>query len=321
MTQRQKKHYLWTEKYRPSSIDDYVFRDPGLRKTVEKWVRIEKDIPHLLLHGPAGTGKSSLINVLVNELEIQDGDVLYINVPDESGIDIIRDKILRFVQLVGFGKIKVVILEEADRMTASAMPVLKRVMEDYAHICRFLITTNHIERIISPILSRVQEIELSKHDENDFRLRLAEILLDEGVSLEEEDLEVLDSYIRATYPDLRKAINVIQKNVHDGILSPPGADDERSASEDMFKIIELFKNKKILEARDLVCKTLNTSDYDDMFRLMYNNINLFTDDVDLQCEVIKVIRNGLVNHEIVGDKEINLAAVFSELYLISEGSS
>ena len=133
---------LWVEKYRPKKVEDYVFRDASQKKQVKSWIK-EGSIPHLLLSGAAGIGKTTLARVLCNELGIEDFDVLEINASRDNNVETVRDKIINFVQMIPFGPFKVVLLDEADYLTPNAQAILRGVMETYSSTSRFILTCNY----------------------------------------------------------------------------------------------------------------------------------------------------------------------------------
>lgn len=303
---------IWTEKYRPKTVDEYVFRDETLKNQVMSWVK-NKSIGHLLISGNPGTGKTTLAKVLINDLNIEKVDVLFINASRERGIDIIRDRISNFSQSSPWGDFKIVLLDEADYLTQEGQAALRGAMEQYATNVRFILTCNHPNMIIPAIHSRSQAIHINSLDETDFAVRLAEILIAENV---EFDISVLDTYIRATYPDLRKTINTIQLNVTDGKLSKP-SNAETSTEEWRLKMVALFQINKIREARELICQHIRPNEYIDIFQFLYRNLDFFGKTADEQDEAVLIIRNGLVKHTQVADPEINLSATLIELSRIS----
>ena len=299
---------LWVEKWRPNTVDGYVFRDGHQRKQIETWIK-EKSIPHLLLSGSAGIGKTTLAKILIHELGIEDYDVLEINASRTNSVDDVRDKITNFVSMIPFGPFKVVLLDEADYLSPNAQAALRGVMEEYHATARFILTCNYPNRIIPAIHSRCQGFHVEKTDQTEFTARVATILIDEGV---EFDLDTLDSYVRATYPDLRKCINLVQQNVHDGNLAAPETGDS-GQSDWKIKMVELFKSGNIIAARKLVCASARPEEMEDLFRWMYDNLDVFASEEETKDTALLIIKQGLVDHALIADPEINLAATLVKL--------
>ena len=298
---------LWVEKYRPKNLDGYVFRDENQRKQAKLWIK-EKSIPHLLFSGAAGIGKTTMAKILVNELEIPEYDVLELNASRTNSVDEVRNKITNFVQMIPFGPFKVVLLDEADYLSPNAQAALRGVMEEYHSTSRFILTCNYPNRIIPAIHSRCQGYHIERIDQTEFTARVATILVEEQVDVE---LETLDLYVKATYPDLRKCINMVQQNVTDAKLHAPSKGDEGEADW-KFDMVELFKAGKISEARQLLCGKLRAEEMEEVYRWLYDNISIFGDE-QKQDTAVLVIKQGLVDHTLVADPEINLAAVLIKL--------
>jgi replication factor C small subunit len=298
---------LWVEQYRPNTIDGYVFRDNHQRKQIETWIK-EKSIPHLLLSGSAGIGKTTLAKILINQLGIEEFDVLEINASRTNSVDDVRDKITNFVQMIPFGPFKVVLLDEADYLSPNAQAALRGVMEEYHATARFILTCNYPNRIIPALHSRCQGFHIEKTDQTEFTARVATILVEENVDF---DLDTLDSYVRATYPDLRKCINMVQQNVHDDKLTAPNQGDAGEADW-KFEMVELFKAGKITDARKLLCGTIRAEEMEEVYRWLYDNLEIFGDEPKQDSAVI-VIKQALVDHTLVADSEINLAACLIKL--------
>jgi DNA polymerase III delta prime subunit len=299
---------LWTEKYRPKHIKDYVFRDADQRAQVESWVK-DGSIPHLLFSGSAGIGKTTLARVLLNELGIEDFDILEINASRENNVDTVRDKIVNFVQMIPFGPFKVVLLDEADYLTPNAQAILRGVMETYSNHSRFILTCNYKNRIIPALHSRCQGFHIEKTDQTEFTARVATILVDENIDF---DLDTLDTYVKATYPDLRKCINTVQQNVNqDNALVAPRSIE--GTADYKIEMVELFKKGKIREARTLVCAKARPEEMEEIYRWMYDNIELFGKTDDTMDQAIIIIKQGLVDHTICADSEINLASTLIKL--------
>lgn len=304
---------LWVEKYRPNSVDGYVFVDETQREQVQAWIK-DGSIPHLMLSGSAGTGKTTLAKLLINELGVDEYDVLYANGSKEARKIEWVDKLINFCQTMPFGKFKVVLIDEADYMNqASVQPALRNLMEDYSQTVRFILTCNYPHRIIAPIHSRCQGFHIVKTDHTEFTARVATVLVTEGV---EFDLDVLDSYVKATYPDMRKCLNLLQLNSTNGKLNAPN-DADKSARDWKLECVELFKHGRIREARTLLCQSSSPEEAEDIFRWMYDNLELWGNTPEKQDQAIVIIRNGLVNNNAVADVEINLSATLIELSQIA----
>ena len=299
---------LWTEKYRPSTLTDYVFRDDAQRQQVQSWLE-NGFIPHLLFSGSPGVGKTTLAKILINELKINEFDILEINASRENSVEVIRDKITNFVATMPFGKFKVVLLDEADYISPNGQAALRGVMEMYHASARFILTCNYPNRVIPALHSTCQGFHIEKVDVTEFTARIATVLVTEGV---EFDLDVLDTYVRATYPDMRKCLNNCQMNSTQGKLISTAV-DEGGIRDWKTDVVGLFKSGKVLEARKLMCTNARPDEMEEVFRWMYDNLDLWSKDPQKQDQAIVIIRNGYVNIPMVADQEINLSATLIEL--------
>jgi replication factor C small subunit len=300
---------LWTEKYRPQTIDGYVFTDPVQREQIEYFIR-EKSIPHLLFAGPAGTGKTTLAKILVNSLDIDSYDFLQVNASRDNGVDFLKSRIEGFVSTMPFGDLKIVLLDEADYLSHNAQAILRGLMETYQSQARFILTANIAHKIIAPLKSRCQRFIIDKSDQTDFTSRAATVLLTENVQF---DLDTLDSYVKATYPDLRSCLKLLQTNSTTGtlIVSKSAAGDDSATFK--LEVVNLFKQGKLKEARTVLCSNVGPEEMDELFTWMYQNLDLWSGTPEGQDQAILAIRKGAANASLVVDHEINLSATLVEL--------
>lgn len=303
---------LWTEKFRPRDVDGYVFRDESQREQVKKWIK-EGSIPHLLFSGAAGIGKTTLAKILINSLKVDEYDVLELNASRENNVDTVRDRITNFVSTMPFGNFKIVLLDEADYLSPNAQAALRGVMETYSQTARFILTCNYPHKIIPALHSRCQGFHIEKVDHTEFTARVATVLVAEGV---EFDLDTLDSYVLATYPDLRKCLNLVQMNSVDNKLNKPSEGSSGTADYKL-AMVDLFKAGKFREARQLLCSQARPEEMEEIFRWCYDNLDLWSKTEEGKDEAILIIRKGLVNHTMCADAEINLSATLCELFQIS----
>jgi DNA polymerase III delta prime subunit len=299
---------LWVEKWRPNTVDGYVFRDEGQKKQILNWIK-EGSIPHLLLSGSPGIGKTTLAKLLLNEIGIEEFDILEINASRERGIDEVRDRITNFISMMPFGPFKVVLLDEADYLTPAAQAAMRGVMEEYSSTSRFILTCNHPNQIIPAIHSRCQQMHFGSIDQTEFTARVATILVEEAI---EFDLDTLDTYVKVTYPDLRKCINFVQQNIQDGALLGANKSDAGQADWKI-QMVDLFKSGQIQKARKLLCGTARPEEMEGIYRWMYDNLELFGKDEETKDAALLVIKQGLVDHTLIADPEINLSAVMVKL--------
>lgn len=306
--QKEKKvdNSLWTELFRPDSLDGYIGNDT-LKENVESYIE-KNDIPHLLLHGIQGTGKTTLAKLIVKNMNC---DYLMINASDENGIDIIRDKIKTFASSMGFSGTKVIILDEADFLSGNAQAGLRNVMETFSAHCRFILTCNYLEKIIPPVQSRCQIYQITPPSKKEVALRLKTILEQEKVKF---DIKDVAKVVNKGYPDIRRVINDIQQSSTKGTLKV----DEKSLinSDVASKVVEIFNSNitprnKLLEIRQLVADN-SLHDFSDIYTYLYKNIDTYTD-ANLMPLVILQIAEGVYRDSQVIDKEIIFSAVVVEI--------
>ena len=298
------EHSLWVEKYRPTSLDTYIGNE-HLKSKVSVYLE-SGDLPHLLLYGKAGTGKTTLAKILVNNIEC---DYMYINASDENSVDTVRTKVRGFASTMGFKDYKIIILDECDYITPNAQAALRNLMETFSKHCRFILTCNFVERIIDPIQSRCQSFQVIPPSKKEVAIHMTNILKEEGVASKMDDIAGL---VNAGYPDIRRVINSAQRQVVDGML----VIDEQALVESDYKLtlIEILKNDNKKDAFKKIRKLLADSkvtDFSDGFRLLYDTLDDWAS--GHTAEVILILAEGQRDDIVVVDKEINFMATISNI--------
>ena len=297
---------IWVEKYRPHTLDDVILDEETLRVVKE----YKNEIPNLLFVGNPGTGKTTLARVIVND--ILKCNYLYINASDESGIDTIRHSITNFAQTKSFdGKVKVVILDEADGLTTQAQSALRNTMETYAKYCRFILTANYKHKIIPALQSRCQALDIKPVVELAVK-RCYNILKNENIKVPEEQKKKFIQLVKRHFPDLRKTINELQKNIIDSELCIVSVTGDNELLEAVYKKIA---SKNSLEARRYLIENEDRfqGDYD---TLLGNYLNfIYTANIEdlKKKEMIAIIADHLYKSAFVVDKEINAFACLVNL--------
>ena len=299
-----KSNSLWVEKYRPSTLDTYIGND-HLKSKVSIYLE-SGDLPHLLLFGRAGTGKTTLAKLLIKNIEC---DYLYINASDENNVDTVRTKVKNFASTIGFKDLKIIILDECDYITPNAQAALRNLMETFSKHCRFILTCNYVERIIDPIQSRCQLFQIIPPSKVEVAQRLNQILEEEEINYELQDLKIL---IDSNYPDIRRTINSAQRNVVNLQLKL----DTNSIIQNDYKLklLEILKTQDKKNAfkniRQLVADS-QIRDFADLFRLLYDEVDSYGKGHVAEC-ILVIAKYELSDSQVV-DKEINAMAMVIEL--------
>jgi len=301
---------LWTEKYRPKTLEDFVFTDPTTEAKIREWVN-NKDFPHLLFYGPAGCGKSSAVGLLTKDIS----DVLRVNCSNDTGIESTR-QVIEYASIPPEdGSFKVVILEEADRLSGASLDSLKVVLEDYSEWCRFIFTTNNVAKITPPIKSRCQDIEFKKLDEKQFIKRILTILKAENIAVLNPNM--ITDYLKAYYPDMRKCIGALEKNCVNGELSPLVMS---GYSTDAFeKALEFLKDGSMKNLRTVLTTNLSNNDYENFYRYLYENLDKYVSDTNKYERCLVKVAEYIYRQAFVADYEINLVACLVEIEQIIKG--
>ena len=290
-------------------ISEYIFHDKNQKLAVSKMIA-ERSIPHLLFSGVAGSGKTCLAQILINEIGVDEMDVLTLNASDENSVDVIRDKIKNFIITYSMGPFKVIHLSEADYISPQGQGIMRHMMEEYADAARFILTCNYENKIIPAIKSRCQHFRFKAADKDDIAEYIVGILASERVKF---DLPLIDKYIAIGYPDIRKIVNLLQQNSSDGVLQQPLTSGE--TSDYKFKLIELLESDDWQEIRKLICENVVAEEWEDVYRFLYENLDK-APKFSVQNkweEGIVVVADHLYKHTLVADPEINAAAMFIRL--------
>lgn len=301
-------HTIWNEKYRPQSLDTYVGNDT-VKSTFQQYIETN-DVPHLLLYGDAGSGKTTLAKIIANT--IAKDNYIYINASDENSVDTVRDKIKQFASSIGFGGLKLIILDECDYMTPNAQAALRNVIETFSKTTRFILTCNYVDKIIDPIQSRCQIFNIVPPSKKEVAQHLVKILDGENVKYEKDNLATI---INQSYPDIRRVINTTQRCVIGGVLKL----DETTLVEHNYlssivDILKSSKNKK--EKFDGIRQLLadnHVRDFNQMFRHLYDTVDTYAN--GFVSTIILIIAEAQYKDSFVVDHEINAMAMFIQIIM------
>jgi len=306
------KNKSWVKKYEPTTLDSYIFSSDTQQKLIQKIIDNRLDA-HVLLTGAPGTGKTTLSNIIINSIQIDDSDLLKINASDENSVDIVREKIINFITTIPNGDFKVIQLEEADYFSLNAQAILRKILEDYEEQCKFIITCNYVHKIIPALKSRCRyQFEFKSPNKKSIQKFAVNILLKEKIKV---DPKIFNKFISIYYPDIRKIIQSLQLHSIDGVLIEPkeadGNDDYK------IKLIEYLDQNDWKSMRELVCDQVNDSEIESVYRFLYENLE--------QCKKFEkynenwktgqiLIAESLYKDAIVSDREINLSMLFLKLW-------
>ena len=290
---------LWVEKYRPTTLEEYVGNEM-IKSKIADYLK-QGSIQNLLFHGVAGTGKTTLAKLIAKNLNC---DLLYINASDERGIDTIRDKIIPFASSMSFNDVKIVILDEADYITPQAQATLRNTIESCSKTTRFILTCNYLERIISPLQSRCQTFEIIPPSKQEVDNKCQDILMEENITYTD-----IHEVINTHYPDIRKIINTLQGSVVDGRIKIDSTSLKNTQLGGLI-VDALIRKDKLSEIRQIIADS-GSREFDDLFKYIYDKSStLFGDN---EGEAILIIANYQYEYTFVLEKEICIAAMLKKL--------
>jgi len=304
MKMNEVKHTLWVEKYRPNTMDTYIGND-HLKSKVSIYLE-SGDLPHLLLYGRAGTGKTTLAKLLVNNI---DCDYLYINASDENSVEVVRDKVKNFASTLGFQEMRIIILDECDYITPNAQAALRNLMETFSKNCRFILTCNYVERIIDPIQSRCQSFQIVPPDRKQVAQHLSNILDNENVKYE---LDNIVTIVNGGFPDLRRVINASQRQVVNGeLVIDEGMSIQNDYKNQVLEILKTQDKKNSFKNIRQLLADSKVTDFSDLFRLLFDTVDDWGRGHVAEC--ILLLAQYQQSDAVVVDKEINIMAMFTEI--------
>ena len=304
-TEEKVNNSLWVEKYRPTKLVDYVGNE-HLKSKVEGYLETG-EIPHLLLYGKAGTGKTTLAKLIVKSIEC---DYMIINASSENNVDTVRNKVTNFASSMGFKPFKIIILDEFDYMTHNAQAILRNLMETFSAHCRFILTCNYVEKVIEPIQSRCQSFQIVPPTKKDVAIQMSKILKAESIEFDVKDLVPI---IDASYPDIRKVINTCQLNSNKGKLK---VDVQNLLENDYkMKVLDILKSNddsrnKYMKVRQAIIDS-KANDFSELYTLLYNKVDEFAP--NNTSGVILFLGEAVANSSLANDKEIIAAATMIKI--------
>jgi len=307
---------LWWQKHRPSTLDNFIFQNQEQEMFIRKCVE-EKSIPHLLLHGPKGSGKTTLAEIIISALVEPDNissDVLRINGSKDGKIDNIRNQLVNHVTCIPMGDIQIVFVDEADGLSSSAQDSLRGILEMYDKDARVIFTCNYVNRLTPELRSRFTQMKFNHPSKDSVIEYCADILDAEGVSLEDEGnlkafKEITDSYTG----DLRQLVISLDNSTYGDSLKSSSIED---ASVDIkLQIFDSVAEDNWIQARRIAAENFSDDELIEVYRFLYEYLEDMEkfDDPDSWKKGIVIISDNMYRHATHPDQEINFASCLIRL--------
>ena len=300
------KNELWWSKYSPETLEGYI-GNPVFVKNLEDWIE-KGSIPNVILSGRAGIGKTTAANLITANI---DCDSLYINASDENGIDTIRDKVKAFASAASFKPLKVIVLDEADFLTANAQSALRNIIETFSGGTRFVFTCNYFEKMLEPIQSRLDHYILHPPTKGELAKKCAEILKLEDVKYSNDDIVKL---VNLTYPDNRQCLIKLQSFSKTGTLE---IDDLQSNLDEAYnaiiKDLAALDRKRFNNIRQTIAD-LEIKDYSNLYRLLYDRMDDYTKNITIPWLIADYSHKSVT----IPDKEVCFMGLIAKIMEINK---
>jgi len=303
---------VWYKKYRPKDLNSFVFQNPQHKQIFQQFID-QQSVPHLLLSGGAGLGKSAMARILIESLSIERNDIFYMDGSSKnSSVEFIRGPVTEFVSMCPFGSTKIVHIEECDRLSKHAQDALRVVIGDQESDTRFIMTCNHPQRLTESLISRFQHIQFNSLDSEELHVCVATILIKEDIKF---DLQVLEDFVTRGYPDARKIINSVQMHSYDKELHLPTSTDATVDIGIENMILQTFQNKQWVELRKVLSAVIQSEDWEALYVMLYNKLHEvkgfeYTNNWE---EAIILISDHMYKNVTHSDKEINFTSLMIQL--------
>ena len=307
---------LWWQKHRPSTVDNFIFQSDEQERFIRKCVE-EKSIPHLLLHGPKGSGKTTLAQIIINALvepENISSDVLKINGSKDGKIDNIRKQLINHVTRVPMGDVQLVFVDEADGLSSSAQDSLRGILEEYDADARVIFTCNYVQRLTPELRSRFTQMKFTPPDKDEIVPYCVGILDVEGIDpSKKENLKAFKEIIDGYTGDLRQLVITLENSAYGDSLNVSSIEDGNMDIK--LSIFDSVAEDNWIQARRIAAENFRDEELIEVYRFLYEyleDMEKFKDPKDFKKGII-IISDYMYRHAVHPDQEINFASCLVKL--------